>query len=257
VAQDLIAILGHWSPTWCSCPPQAELRIPRQHPCTQHPNVKQSGWRWRERLAGESVAGERMSDTSQGPGWWQASDGKWYKPESHPDYVPPLRPPAPEAPAPAPSPPAVPNAKAASAPKIAPTPMQWVMIGAGAVGIFGTLTTWVTASAGFISVSKNGISSGDGKIAVVLALVATAATLVTVWRPSRVLAIVQVIFFGLLAILSVYEIVHISSKSYSGDGITITASVGIGVYLCLLGGVAGVVAWIISWRQTSQSGDVS
>ena len=22
-----------------------------------------------------------MSDTSQGPGWWQASDGKWYPPE--------------------------------------------------------------------------------------------------------------------------------------------------------------------------------
>ncbi len=23
----------------------------------------------------------RMTDTSQGPGWWQASDGKWYPPE--------------------------------------------------------------------------------------------------------------------------------------------------------------------------------
>jgi hypothetical protein len=28
-----------------------------------------------------------MSDVSQGPGWWQASDGKWYPPETHPDYV--------------------------------------------------------------------------------------------------------------------------------------------------------------------------
>lgn len=26
-----------------------------------------------------------MSDVSQGPGWWQASDGKWYPPEQHPD----------------------------------------------------------------------------------------------------------------------------------------------------------------------------
>jgi hypothetical protein len=25
-----------------------------------------------------------MSDTSQGPGWWQASDGKWYPPDSAP-----------------------------------------------------------------------------------------------------------------------------------------------------------------------------
>lgn len=34
-----------------------------------------------------------MSDVSQGPGWWQASDGKWYAPEQHPDYVPPPPPP--------------------------------------------------------------------------------------------------------------------------------------------------------------------
>lgn len=27
-----------------------------------------------------------MSDTSQGPGWWQASDGKWYPPEQAPGY---------------------------------------------------------------------------------------------------------------------------------------------------------------------------
>ncbi len=30
-----------------------------------------------------------MSDTSGGPGWWQASDGKWYPPERHPNYQPP------------------------------------------------------------------------------------------------------------------------------------------------------------------------
>lgn len=30
-----------------------------------------------------------MSDSSQGPGWWQASDGKWYPPESHPNYSAP------------------------------------------------------------------------------------------------------------------------------------------------------------------------
>jgi len=28
-----------------------------------------------------------VSDVSQGPGWWVASDGKWYRPEQHPDYV--------------------------------------------------------------------------------------------------------------------------------------------------------------------------
>jgi CRP/FNR family transcriptional regulator, cyclic AMP receptor protein len=35
-----------------------------------------------------------MSDVSQGPGWWLASDGKWYPPELHPNYAP-ARPPQP------------------------------------------------------------------------------------------------------------------------------------------------------------------
>jgi uncharacterized membrane protein len=30
-----------------------------------------------------------VSDTSQGPGWWQASDGKWYPPEQAPGYEAP------------------------------------------------------------------------------------------------------------------------------------------------------------------------
>jgi uncharacterized RDD family membrane protein YckC len=30
-----------------------------------------------------------MSNVSQGPGWWLASDQRWYPPESHPGYQPP------------------------------------------------------------------------------------------------------------------------------------------------------------------------
>lgn len=36
-----------------------------------------------------------MSDSSQGAGWWKASDGKWYPPESHPSYSAPTLPPMP------------------------------------------------------------------------------------------------------------------------------------------------------------------
>lgn len=48
-----------------------------------------------------------MSDASQGPGWWVASDGKWYAPELHPNYVPPpppavANPPAPQSATPPP-----------------------------------------------------------------------------------------------------------------------------------------------------------
>jgi hypothetical protein len=47
-----------------------------------------------------------VSDTSQGAGWWIASDGKWYPPEQAAGYVPP---PPPEPAPPAPEPPAVPT----------------------------------------------------------------------------------------------------------------------------------------------------
>lgn len=42
-----------------------------------------------------------MSDVAQGPGWWQASDGRWYPPEALPQ-VPNQGPPPPEAAGPGP-----------------------------------------------------------------------------------------------------------------------------------------------------------
>ena len=43
----------------------------------------------------ELAEGDLVSETSQGAGWWQANDGKWYSPEQHPDYRPPPTSPAP------------------------------------------------------------------------------------------------------------------------------------------------------------------
>lgn len=60
-----------------------------------------------------------MSDTSQGDGWWMASNGKWYPPETHPDYEPPPPPPPPP---PAPPPPQAPPPPAAPPPPGVPQP---------------------------------------------------------------------------------------------------------------------------------------
>jgi hypothetical protein len=37
-----------------------------------------------------------MSQQPQGPGWWQASDGRWYPPEQHPQFGPPPTAPYPQ-----------------------------------------------------------------------------------------------------------------------------------------------------------------
>jgi hypothetical protein len=52
-----------------------------------------------------------MSDVSQGPGWWEAADHKWYPPEQHANYVPP-----PSAPPPPPPPPPPPGFSQPAAP---------------------------------------------------------------------------------------------------------------------------------------------
>jgi serine/threonine kinase PknH len=79
-----------------------------------------------------------MSDVSEGPGWWQAADLKWYPPELHADYEAPL-PPPPKLPLPPDRPP----------PQIdTPSPPTWdrkpLAIAAGAV-----IVVIVTAIVGY------------------------------------------------------------------------------------------------------------
>ena len=49
-------------------------------------------------VAPTGQTGARMSDAPQGPGWWQASDGRWYPPTARPGTPPPG--PAPSGPPP-------------------------------------------------------------------------------------------------------------------------------------------------------------
>lgn len=64
-----------------------------------------------------------MSDVSQGPGWWQASDGKWYAPEAHPSYQPPAAPQPPAAQPPAPPQPMAPPPQMAAPPQMGAAPV--------------------------------------------------------------------------------------------------------------------------------------
>ena len=63
-----------------------------------------------------------------GPGWWQASDGIWYAPETHPDYVPPSSEPLPSEPLPSEprSAKQLPSAPSLPAPSFEPSGPQFV-----------------------------------------------------------------------------------------------------------------------------------
>ena len=78
-----------------------------------------------------------MSDTSQGDGWWIASDGKWYAPEQHPDYPhgwPPPQQPAEPPPVAQPQPVVQPQPAAQPQPVAQPQPAQPVAAGAAPAG---------------------------------------------------------------------------------------------------------------------------
>ena len=79
-----------------------------------------------------------MSDTSQGPGWWQASDGKWYPPEQAP-------PAAPTAPPAAGAPPAY-GAPAYGTPPAYGAPAAYGAPG----GVPGPLASWGQRAIGYL-----------------------------------------------------------------------------------------------------------
>ena len=90
-----------------------------------------------------------MSDISQGEGWWQASDLKWYPPDQHPDVVAPAAEPVaePEPVAPAREPFAFPS----SPPPVPP-------MGVPSTG--GNNTKWIVA--GVLGVAVLVLSSAKG-----------------------------------------------------------------------------------------------
>lgn len=91
-----------------------------------------------------------MSDANQGPGWWQAADGKWYPPEQHPDFGPDATqaipesgppptaamPPVPPRPsAPLGPPPGAPLGPPPGAPGAGSNNAKWIVVGAVAAAI--------------------------------------------------------------------------------------------------------------------------
>jgi hypothetical protein len=119
-----------------------------------------------------------MSNVSQGDGWWEASDGKWYAPESHPEYVQPLSPgqiPSDlgEGPATGPSAPSAPTQPVAPSSDVLLPPAQqnpsqgWkqpkVWIGVGvlvlAMAVVGALALAPSSKGGSSSSSKSTSSS--------------------------------------------------------------------------------------------------
>jgi hypothetical protein len=173
-----------------------------------------------------------VTDTSQGEGWWLASDGKWYPPESAAHAAPP-------------PPPHHIGSLSAQPVSVAAR----VMIGASALVALGSLLPWATATEPFGSISKAG-TSGDGVLTLIFAAAAILCGLSCLrGQPDRrKAAVVGTVLLGLSAAISVYDMSTLPIPSSH----LVVVSVGIGLWLCAIGSIVGTAAGTIAIRTCTQ-----
>lgn len=187
-----------------------------------------------------------MSDISQGEGWWRASDGKWYPPETHPDYVVPAAAEREVAAGPAFEQPLVPGDSAVAAEVDGPgtSRLPWsVIVGGGVLVVIGTFLRWASLDGtdlrGVTEVA--GLETDDGKMMMALAAAIICFAVAHLMQRTKWAAVLSVLsVLGALG-LTIFEIIDISGAEVDRGEIEI----GVGLYACLAGSLlAGVgVLW--------------
>ncbi len=128
-----------------------------------------------------------------------------------------------------------------------------IAAGGGAATVIGIFLPWASFSDEGMgaalkalgqSASRSGLDTGDGKIVLVLALIGTvlaAATLLGKALPlsRKASMLICMISLALAAVVCVIDFLDISGP----------LSVGIGLWLCLAGSIAGAATSFLAWRQ--------
>lgn len=203
-----------------------------------------------------------MSDVSQGPGWWQASDGKWYPPQQQPGPAPqqqapqgfagpPGAGPAGAGPQGFSGPPAAGGppgfggpAGFGGQPGFAPAqtggnPMGWGVVGSAVVLIIAAFLPWASLG-GLISVSG---TDGDGGITIFLGLVAGIMGVLAALQGKRWAGITAIVFGVLSFLVGLLNILDVSSTDFGEP------TIGIGLWLTALAGLLIIVFGALSLKK--------
>src|SRR4051794_15794843 len=196
-----------------------------------------------------------MSATPQGPGWWQASDGNWYPPEQAPGAQPT---PTPPTPTPTPGPSGGPSSNPsygspagssfpATTKRKTPTPAEIViMAGGGVVLIFSFLAFY---SAPFGDASLNAWDTGLFPVATLTVLFAVAAAVLVALGVFGVNVPDKIASFSRTQILLVCgAFATLQSLAYLLVD-HLSADLGVGFWLMLLGSIAVLVGAIMMFRE--------
>ncbi len=129
-----------------------------------------------------------------------------------------------------------------------PMEIRLLIFGGAAALVLGSFMPWVKASAGIFNASKNGID-GDG----VLTLAAAVGIALMFWllRTPKGSAWVVIALAGVATAIAAYDAADVKNKadeltrSYSG----VSASVGIGLWIALIGGAVAFIGGILALNR--------
>ena len=107
------------------------------------------------------------------------------------------------------------------------------------VALIGSFLAWGSVSAAGVSVSVSGTEGGDGTLTLILSI-ATAVAAIFLMGRGRARQISVVIGAALILLIAIMNIADISGLGDDFGG-AVDVSIGIGLWLVLLGGIAAAV----------------
>jgi|GEM_PF-1939610 len=136
-------------------------------------------------------------------------------------------------------------------------PLHLILGGCG-LAILGCFLPWASVSIDSplmkMSNSPSGINSNRGVFTLLLAVAAIVIHFVKVPGKDKLMALIATICAGLAALIGLYSMFDIKGDSSNdindilGTG-AISISIGIGLYLVVLGGLAGAFGWFQRFQK--------
>jgi hypothetical protein len=145
-------------------------------------------------------------------------------------------------------------------PQPAPTKVSapltgWLLLGTAALSAAGSVTPWVQIQFGSLSQDVNG-TVGDGKLTLVCAVAVAVTGLVIALRQGRLWAsIVALVFAVFTVLIGLADLGSLNQLYGPTTGLPSDVfSIGFGLWLVIVGGLAGIVLSIVALVRRSSLG---
>jgi hypothetical protein len=126
-------------------------------------------------------------------------------------------------------------------------PWLYVALAAAALAVVAAFLPWITAATIFGDVSRSGIDGGgDGVVTAILGVVVAVVAITTRRNEGDRGSGIAIVICALIIVgISVYDYFSVNDRINDIDRRYVDASVGIGLYLTIVAGVAGVAAGVL------------